>query len=360
MTLSRHTRFFLSPHRHFSQIFSTNGKYIAFVQKISVLSIEKRPCLCFNSSVSEVSFVNCFIIDLNHTPRILLSSKEHLIPPRVHLTRTTNTYIMYFVTAGRLPLRLNGETVELKAGDVYIFDKGSSQAPTEEVDCEYFYIHFECEMTSRNLEDDELILEIQRKNRAFIDSDILDYSRYENMQTILPQKMHIESPEAMEYLIGKFKKIKLNVWSINIAQRLEICQGIAALFVELEKVLTDSYPMSKKYKYPLGTSRVRQISDFVESNYNKDISSSDIERIFAISYDHANRLFKQHMGMGIISYRNRLRIEKAKMLLLTTEKTMEEISDEVGFSDKYYFSKFFKKTVGVCPTHFKRGDHVAI
>ncbi len=304
--------------------------------------------------------MNCFYIDLNSTFRISLSSKEHLIPPRPHITRRTSTYILYFVTAGHLSLNLNGETVVLGKGDVYLFNKGDFQSAAELSDCEYFYVHFECDIVAKQLSDEEFLSTVKRKNHAFSSAETLDYNRYDNMVTLIPQRISVKDEDAFEYLVGEFKKIKLYVWNMSIEQRLELCQSVAALFVKLERLYVDSYLTSQKDGYFQSMAKIRQIINFVDANYNKSFDSADIEDRFSISYDHANRLFKKRMGLGIISYRNRLRIEKAKVLLLTTERSVESISDEVGFSDVYYFSRFFKKTVGVSPTHFKRGDDVAL
>ena len=63
-----------------------------------------------------------FVINLNNTLKISLSAKEHLVPPRAHVSRRTNTYIMYFVTGGELLLRVNGEEMRLARGDLVMFD----------------------------------------------------------------------------------------------------------------------------------------------------------------------------------------------------------------------------------------------
>lgn len=304
--------------------------------------------------------MNCFYIDLNSTFRVSLSSKEHLIPPRPHLTRRTSTYILYFVTAGQLCLMLDGEPITLNAGDVYLFDKGVHQAPAAVSDCEYFYVHFECDIKPMRLSEDEFFDTVKSKNQAFSSAEMLDYGRYDSMVALIPQKISVKDEDAFEYLVSEFKKIKLYVWNMSIEQRLDICQSVASLFVKLERLYVDSYLTSHKDGYFQSIAKIRQIIDFVDANYNKSFDSTDIEARFSISYDHANRLFKKRTGLGIISYRNRLRIEKAKMLLLTSELSVEAIADEVGFSDVYYFSRFFKKTVGISPTHFKRGDDLAL
>lgn len=63
---------------------------------------------------------------------------------------------------------------------------------------------------------------------------------------------------------------------------------------------------------------------------------------------------KSLTGMGIIDYLNKLRIERASLLLTTTSMTLTEISELVGFSTLRYFSKVFKAIKGVAPSEYKK------
>lgn len=98
-----------------------------------------------------------------------------------------------------------------------------------------------------------------------------------------------------------------------------------------------------------------KIADYLEKHYLEDVDSKDIQDKFMMNYDYANRIFRQVMGKSIIRYRNDLRLEKAKFLLLTTENLVEEVAFGSGFSDKYYFSRFFTKSVGA-PKRFREEE----
>ena len=64
--------------------------------------------------------------------------------------------------------------------------------------------------------------------------------------------------------------------------------------------------------------------------------------------------FKQKYGITVVDYLTDLRVEEAKKLLVETDMTVSEISDETGFSDTSYFSKVFLRTVGISPTAYRR------
>jgi two-component system, response regulator YesN len=98
---------------------------------------------------------------------------------------------------------------------------------------------------------------------------------------------------------------------------------------------------------------MEQARDYIEKNYHKDISLDDVSRKIGISPYYFSKLFKEDMGEGFVEYLTKIRIEKAKELLSTTEYSMKEICSMVGYADPNYFSRSFKKNVGVTPTEYK-------
>ena len=66
-------------------------------------------------------------------------------------------------------------------------------------------------------------------------------------------------------------------------------------------------------------------------------------------------MFKEATGENFIDYLTNVRISKAKEMLLAGDSSMKEICSAVGYSDPNYFSRTFKKNVGVTPTEFKEG-----
>ena len=64
--------------------------------------------------------------------------------------------------------------------------------------------------------------------------------------------------------------------------------------------------------------------------------------------------FKKNTGYSIMEYYNKLKIEKAKQLLLETEMSIREISEKLSFDTPNYFSKTFKRLCGVTPSAYKK------
>ena len=92
---------------------------------------------------------------------------------------------------------------------------------------------------------------------------------------------------------------------------------------------------------------------YIEENYNRDICLDDISRIVDISPYYFSKLFKEETGENFIDYLTNLRIEKAKDLLMHSGMNIKNICVDTGYSDPNYFSRIFKKQVGVTPTEYR-------
>ena len=68
-----------------------------------------------------------------------------------------------------------------------------------------------------------------------------------------------------------------------------------------------------------------------------------------------SKIFKDELGLNFIEYLTSVRIEKAKELLTESDMSMKEICGACGYTDPNYFSRSFKKNVGVTPTEYKEG-----
>lgn len=70
------------------------------------------------------------------------------------------------------------------------------------------------------------------------------------------------------------------------------------------------------------------------------------------SYSYLSREFKKETGMRFVEYLNRLRVTKAKSLLLAHDLSMKEIVERTGFRNYNYFFKVFKEFEGMTPSEF--------
>ena len=99
---------------------------------------------------------------------------------------------------------------------------------------------------------------------------------------------------------------------------------------------------------------VRQAMVFLQNNFSEPISRRDIAKHIGISEDHLTFCFRQELGITPIQYLQRYRINQSKRLLLETDQTITEIAFNVGFSDSGYFSRIFRREVGMPPETFRQ------
>ena len=99
---------------------------------------------------------------------------------------------------------------------------------------------------------------------------------------------------------------------------------------------------------------VRSAMAYLHENFAEAISRRDIAQHIGITEDHLTFCFRQELGTTPIEYLQRYRINQAKRLLKGSQQTITEIAMNVGFSDSGYFSRIFRRKVGVSPEAFRR------
>lgn len=100
---------------------------------------------------------------------------------------------------------------------------------------------------------------------------------------------------------------------------------------------------------------VCNICHYFSENSDRVFTMEEISEEFGFSRDYFGKLFKSHMGTGFNNFYSWVKIERAKELLLTGNYKNYEISDMLGYSTVDYFTKVFKEMTGVTPSQFKSG-----
>lgn len=99
--------------------------------------------------------------------------------------------------------------------------------------------------------------------------------------------------------------------------------------------------------------RILKVIEYIDNCYTENTDVRTLSDMCYLSKTQMFRLFKKETGDTPIGYRNKLRIKKAQQLLLDGECTISEISEMLGFENIYYFSRIFKKYVGIPPSRYE-------
>ncbi|KZZ84501.1 response regulator [Bacillus sp. SJS] len=99
---------------------------------------------------------------------------------------------------------------------------------------------------------------------------------------------------------------------------------------------------------------IHQIKQYIIDHSNEDMSLDTLATKVGLSPIYISKMFKEKLGINYIDLLTECRIEKAKKLLGNPEKSIKEITYEVGYHDPNYFSKVFKKVCRVSPKEYRK------
>lgn len=98
--------------------------------------------------------------------------------------------------------------------------------------------------------------------------------------------------------------------------------------------------------------------NFINKNIYENITLNDLSEMIDLSPKYLSVLFKKEVGMTISKYIQKAKIEEAKKLLSYSSNTILDISSLLNFTDQSYFTKIFKKYVGVTPKVYRETHYL--
>jgi len=101
------------------------------------------------------------------------------------------------------------------------------------------------------------------------------------------------------------------------------------------------------------TSMFDRMIDYIEINYKNALTLDELSAVSGFSSSYISQLFKKRSGLSLNRYIAKVRIQKAKDLLVKRDMNVSEAAREVGYKDQNYFSRVFKNIEGFAPSTFK-------
>ncbi|MEM7551538.1 MAG: AraC family transcriptional regulator [Bacteroidota bacterium] len=135
-------------------------------------------------------------------------------------------------------------------------------------------------------------------------------------------------------------------------------QLLNAILQQNNKTLQDTERLASKKKSTREElyQRVLFVKDFMDCNYHQNLRLKELATIGLLSENHLLRNFHQIFGITPFQYISKKRIHEAKLQLLETNKTIQEIAFDIGYSSFSNFSNYFKEIVGQSPSDFRKSD----
>ena len=168
-----------------------------------------------------------------------------------------------------------------------------------------------------------------------------------------------DSQEGEEYLI--LKKLLAEILCEMVQRQEDYDEEIESIVIKLLFHIINNFHYLISGEGDLSEEqfdRYHRISKYIFSNYNNNITLQDIAKKEFLSPDYLSHDFKNATGYSFTDLLNLTRVEEAMKLLLDSNMSLTEISEEVGFSHTRYLNKHFKNYYHLTPLQFRRKNKV--
>ncbi len=169
----------------------------------------------------------------------------------------------------------------------------------------------------------------------------------------------------VDFLVSKYhlmdslyiKKINMNSIMIHILNILDRDPPINydRLAIAVLEMFQQAFPSPYQSNQP-GNRVPEMIKNYIDTHITEKITLEDISRNLYISKSHIERAFKNEYHQTPLAYCTHQKIIRVASMLVTTDYSLSQISQQLGFSDVKYMSKIFKKINGKTPTEYKRDE----
>ncbi len=140
--------------------------------------------------------------------------------------------------------------------------------------------------------------------------------------------------------------------SIHLANELAKLEGEAIIEIGFKTFIQMTSDVKPQSNIDYSNHIVQATKEYLENHYADDISLEDIAEQVNISPQYFSKLIKKTTGFNFIDWLSMLRVKKAKELLTSTDLTVKEVCFMVGYKDPNYFSRIFKKRIGITPSEY--------
>lgn len=240
--------------------------------------------------------------------------------PEWHLTDHTNKdfYILAYAKSGKAFYSFGGEVTHIKKGTVIFVRQNQTYSARSDPENPW---HF---------------------NSVAFSLDFLD----ESSRILLEELPNIFTSSDSSRMAENFTEL-YRIWFAKGAGYLIKCRSLILDILYI--LLSDEFRRGKASAH---YAKIEQLVDMMRENFDKSYSLEELCALSGLSSSHFRMLFKEMTGMTAVQFQNRLKIDRAKDLILSCNCNVTEAAHAVGFNDVYYFSRMFRKLTGKNPSEY--------
>ena len=248
-----------------------------------------------------------------HLPEVLTVGKFRVKEPWIHRERYLDIHTMLLVTEGTVHISEDGVDYSVPAGHVFFFKAGSRQKGyrTIKTGTSWYWVSFSPDQSKGD--------EIELPKILGVTDSMRD------------------AVERMERLYRRH--------SIYGDERL--AGMLYSFFFELAAV-------EKKDAVQSGGRIAPGVLSVLDDQLETGYSSEEIAGALGMNYSYIGKCFKEETGQTIHQAFDRLKVERAKHLMVRGEMNISQVSQALGYPNPYYFSRVFKKVTGMSPRDYRK------
>ncbi|MBX3278861.1 MAG: helix-turn-helix transcriptional regulator [Acidobacteria bacterium] len=263
-----------------------------------------------------------------------------------HIRMNRHDYFeIFYLQAGELVCRIQDREQRMRSGDLAVIN--STQYHTIQLP--------EKPKTSRQVRAAALYFLPELLHASDASGDNLEYLTPFLMQDAGFPHIIKSSTGIPAQVFDEIKRIHKAMPALSTRTRLTIKTYLKMILILLINHYADCegtvQTFSRKQR---AIEQLAPLFDFLETNYKEPVSVARAAALLHLSESHFMRLFKQVTGQSFVRYLNHFRVAKAERLLATTELSVAEVSQAVGFCDQSYFGLVFRSLVHITPLQYKR------
>lgn len=127
-------------------------------------------------------------------------------------------------------------------------------------------------------------------------------------------------------------------------------QSVSALTREICELYKNELQDNRK---TLVNPSLKRVIEYIDQNYMHRLTLENVAKHVFLNKTYISQMFMKHLGISFVSYLESVRIYKAQELLQNTDMSVTKIAEETGYASQSYFTKAFKKRVGMSPLQYR-------
>lgn len=213
----------------------------------------------------------------------------------------------------------------------------------------------------------------REKDNRLIEAVLLaDQQAFELLESIIEEEMQYDNDDLggicfrFSYILDEIvQKVNKKYCSLNKLEKLDMYLNInqqryitkTDLIHQFEKEIKRLFSILEKYLLVYKDNVVRQACQYVVDHVDEKIGLTIISDALGISKNYFCSLFKQETGENFLNFVTKAKLQRAKYLLKEKNMRIYEVCNYLGYTDTTYFTKLFKKYIGMTPNEYKKTEY---